>query len=134
MRGDIKVKLSEIIKQPVIRTLEKDKIWYMIDELYFECRCDTSDDYDLEKNTEIKMNILMDEWNNGRNIEVYTIIFEDKIIGVGGSIGDNEDTFNHEIHFIDEQGYTDMMAYLYRLRVKNDISVKIESLDFDFKL
>jgi|688.fasta_scaffold160685_6 hypothetical protein len=130
--------LKEIIEQPILKVLEKDDIWRIIDELSLD-NCDSSSNFDLEKNTQIKLNVIMDEWDDrdgfsNDHIEVYTITFEDKVIGIGGSLGDCEDTFKHEIHFIDKQGYVDMIAYLYRLRIKKEWDIHIESLDFDFKL
>jgi hypothetical protein len=124
--------IKEIIKQPIVKILEKDDIWRMIDEILLNCN---SDDFDLKNNTKIKMNILLEAWDEENNLmTVYTIIFEEKIIGVGGILEDNEDTFKHETHFIDKQGYIDMINYLYTLVIKKEIDAYIQSLDYDFKL
>ena len=129
--------LRKIIEQPVSRVLEKDDIWQMVDELYLN-NC-SSEKYDLKRNTEIKLNVIMDEWDKregyfDNHVQVYIITFEGKVIGVGGILGDSECTFKHDIHFIDSIGYLDMIAYLSRLYIQTEINVVIQDLDFDFKL
>jgi hypothetical protein len=66
--------IKEIIKQPIVKILEKDDIWRMIDEILLNCN---SDDFDLKNNTKIKMNILLEAWDEENNLmTVYTIIFD----------------------------------------------------------
>jgi hypothetical protein len=123
--------IRDIIKEPAIRVLEKDDIWKMVDYLYL--RGDSSDDFDLENNSRIKVNILMDEWEENEFTVVYTVLFDEIIIGVGGYMGDGEDEYGDKLCFMNAEKYKDMITYLYTLK-KLDFVKDIKSLDYDFKL